>query len=370
MTAIHDVFHAEHNRVLQDLKAMVLGGTDSHGNTFTARADAAQWTGEMFFQAAKLVTEMEYQHLVFGEFVRKLSPNINAFAAYDATIDPAVTAEFAHAVYRFGHSMLTDTVNLTGFDPATGLANGTDKSMGLIQAFLNPTAYSSTTAGEFAIGGSQAVGNAIDPWVTDALRNNLVGLPLDLATLNIVRGRDAGIMTLNQVRADLYAKGVSHLAPYTSWDEFAAGLAHPEALENFIMAYSRDATLNGGLGNDTLSGGTGNDVFVFNTAPGATNVDTITDFSPNVNGNNDTIWLAGSVFTGLGATNATLNAAAFRQVTTATLGQVDATDRIIYNSTTGALSWDADGSGANFQAVQFAQLNPNLNLTNQDFRVI
>ena len=65
-----------------------------------------------------------------------------------------------------------------------------------------------------------------------------------------------------------------------------------------------------------------------------------------------------------------MSAVRFRQVTTATLGQVDATDRIIYNSTTGALSWDADGSGANFQAVQFAQLNPNLNLTNQDFRVI
>jgi len=137
-----------------------------------------------------------------------------------------------------------------------------------------------------------------------------------------------------------------------------------------INGLAGNDTLNGGLGNDTLSGGTGNDVFVFNTAPSATNLDTITDFSPNVNGNNDTIWLAGSVFTGLGATNATLNAAAFRQVTTATLGQVDATDRIIYNSTTGALSWDADGSGANFQAVQFAQLNPNLNLTNQDFRVI
>jgi len=137
-----------------------------------------------------------------------------------------------------------------------------------------------------------------------------------------------------------------------------------------INGLAGNDTINGGLGNDTLSGGAGNDVFVFNTAPSATNLDTITDFSPNVNGNNDTIWLAGSVFTGLGATNATLTAAAFRSVTNATLGQVDATDRIIYNSTTGALSWDADGNGANFQAVQFAQLNPNLNLTNQDFRVI
>ncbi len=255
LTAIHDVFHAEHNRVLMDLKAMIDGGVDSHGVTHAARADmAGQWTGEMYFQAAKLITEMEYQHIVFGEFVRKLSPNINAFAAYDATIDPAVTAEFAHAVYRFGHSMLTDQVDLRAFD-ANGVAiagPAGDNSMQLLEAFLNPLAYSKTTAGEFAIGGSQAVGNGIDIWVTDALRNTLVGLPLDLATLNIVRGRDTGMMSLNQVRADLYRQGVLHLKPYTNWEEFAAGLTHPEALENFIMAYSRDAILTQFASSKTL----------------------------------------------------------------------------------------------------------------------
>jgi len=252
LTAIHDVFHAEHNRVLIDIKAMIEGGVDSHGVTHLARADmAGQWTGEMYFQAAKLVTEMQYQHIVFGEFVRKFSPNITAFGAYDATIDPAVTAEFAHAVYRFGHSMLTDQVDLTAFGQ-NGVSTGVDKSMVLIQAFLNPLAYNKSTAGEFAIGGSQAVGNGIDIWVTDALRNNLVGLPLDLATLNIVRGRDAGLMTFNQVRADLYAQGVTHLKPFGNWEDFKAALTHPEALENFIMAYSRDAILQTFAGSKTL----------------------------------------------------------------------------------------------------------------------
>ena len=244
LTSIHDVFHAEHNRVLSDIKVLVNGGIDSDGVAHTARADAATWSGEDFFQAAKLATEMQYQHLVFGEFVRKFSPNVNAFAAYDVTLNPAVTAEFAHAVYRFGHSMLTETVDMEGFDAATGLANGTDNSMGLIEAFLNPLAYNDSTAGEIAIGMSGQVGNLIDEWVTDALRNNLVGLPLDLATLNIVRGRDSGIGSLNQVRADLYDQtGMASLKPYGSWDEFSLNLLHAESLENFIMAYARDAIL-------------------------------------------------------------------------------------------------------------------------------
>ena len=42
------------------------------------------------------------------------SRNVDAFLApngFDATIDPAIVAEFAHTVYRFGHSMLTETID-------------------------------------------------------------------------------------------------------------------------------------------------------------------------------------------------------------------------------------------------------------------
>lgn len=216
-------------------------------NQFYVDTHGTAWSGEKLFQAAKLVTEMEYQHLVFGEFARKLSPNINAFAAYDVTIDPAITAEFAHAVYRFGHSMLTDTVDMRGFDPITGLAisgQAGDNSMGLIEAFLNPMAYTATTAGEVALGMGAQVANGIDEWVTDALRNNLVGLPLDLATLNMVRGRDTGMASLNAVRADLYAQtGDVQLKPYNNWLEFGRNLLHPESLVNFIMAYARDEVI-------------------------------------------------------------------------------------------------------------------------------
>ena len=56
---------------------------------------------------------MQYQHLVFEEFARTVQPQVDEFLApngYDTTIDPSIVAEFAHTVYRFGHSMLTETV--------------------------------------------------------------------------------------------------------------------------------------------------------------------------------------------------------------------------------------------------------------------
>ena len=54
---------------------------------------------------------MEYQHLVFEEFGRKVQPAIRVFAAYDETLNGSIVSEFAHAVYRFGHSMLTESVD-------------------------------------------------------------------------------------------------------------------------------------------------------------------------------------------------------------------------------------------------------------------
>ena len=74
------------------------------------------WDGERLFQAAKFGTEMQYQHLVFEEFARKVQPMVDAFLApegFDTTINPAIVAEFAHTVYRFGHSMLLETIDRT-----------------------------------------------------------------------------------------------------------------------------------------------------------------------------------------------------------------------------------------------------------------
>ncbi len=113
LTAIHQMFHSEHDRLVGDIESTLalnpelsLAYHDTSATTFEY--------GERLFQAARFVTEMEYQHLVFEEFARKVQPAINPFEpfAFNQTdVNPAITAEFAHAVYRFGHSMLTETID-------------------------------------------------------------------------------------------------------------------------------------------------------------------------------------------------------------------------------------------------------------------
>ena len=88
------------------------------------------------------------------------------------------------------------------------------------------------------MGSSDQVGNELDEFVVETLRNNLLGLPLDLPTLNMTRARDAGIPPLNDVRRQIFAQtNDGQLAPYTSWSDFGQHLKHPESLINFVAAY-------------------------------------------------------------------------------------------------------------------------------------
>ena len=117
-------------------------------------------------------------------------------------------------------------------------------------------------------------------------------------------------------------------------------------------------TIDGLEGNDGLTGGTGVDTFVFSRALNATtNVDQIADFTVV----DDTIRLDDAIFTGL--TVGTLAVNALRIGAAA----ADADDRIIYDNTTGALSFDVDGNGAG-AAIQFATLSVGLRADEQRLR--
>ena len=142
---------------------------------------------------------------------------------------------------------------------------------------------------------------------------------------------------------------------------------------NVLSGLAGNDVLNGGAGNDTLiagagndilTGGLGSDVFRFdNTALSATtNVDTVLDFTHGV----DAMQLENAVFKKLAVTG-TLSAANFHASNDAT--PLDANDYIQYNATTGALYYDADGSGAG-AAIQFATLVGAPAVTAADFFVI
>ncbi|MFN7307445.1 MAG: calcium-binding protein, partial [Acetobacteraceae bacterium] len=106
-------------------------------------------------------------------------------------------------------------------------------------------------------------------------------------------------------------------------------------------------TISGNAGSDTVNGGAGNDSFIFNSPLGSNNDDLILSY----NAFEDTILLDQSVFGAIGAAGSPLAAGSFTVNSVAT-----STDhRIVFDNATGALFYDADGSGAG-SAVHFATL--------------
>ncbi|MEP7193083.1 MAG: peroxidase family protein, partial [Actinomycetota bacterium] len=257
LTSIHQIFHSEHDRLIGDFKNTLTADTSPSGVAALTQwqlptaQNPGGWNGERLFQAARFVTEMEYQHLVFGEFARKVQPAIQPFKAYHPDINAAIHAEFAHAVYRFGHSMLDEQVART--EDVKGAPALVDHSIPLLTAFLNPPEFSRSVvpgavltpqvaAGGILMGSSDQVGNELDEFVTETLRNNLLGLPLDLATVNITRAREAGVPPLNAFRRQIFG-AANELKPYTSWADFGQNLKHPESLINFVAAYGKHPTI-------------------------------------------------------------------------------------------------------------------------------
>ncbi len=124
--------------------------------------------------------------------------------------------------------------------------------------------------------------------------------------------------------------------------------------------YGRGGTdiIVGGAGNDKLYGGAGKDTFFFMARLNArTNVDKIMDFKSA----DDVFALRQSYFKNAG-TYGELNEAAFHLGKTAH----DADDRIIYDQATGALYYDADGTGSAAK-IKFATLANKATITYQDF---
>ncbi|WP_283258449.1 M10 family metallopeptidase C-terminal domain-containing protein [Pseudomonas sp. GX19020] len=168
------------------------------------------------------------------------------------------------------------------------------------------------------------------------------------------------------VRADLQSPGSN--TGFAAGDRYfeiedLVGSAYNDVLlgdagNNMISGGAGNDTLFGREGNDTLIGGAGRDVFVFNTAPGVANADLISDF----NIADDFIHLDDAIYFSL--TVGALDASRFAVGAAATT----AAHRIVYNQSSGAIFYDADGSGAG-EMVLIATVTANTALTAGHFLI-
>ena len=211
LAAIHTIFVREHNRLVDILAAQY-----------------PSWSGEELYQKARALVGGMTQRIVYNEFVPLLigKNTLSPYQGYNPLVDASMINEFSHAAYRVGHTMLSPTILRID-------AQGNEIPEGhlpLMSAFFNIETITLQGGIEPILRGlANQVSQNVDPFMVDDVRNLLFGnveMGMDLATLNIQRGRDHGLGTLNDVRQALGLK------PYKRFGQISSQKNIRRALRN------------------------------------------------------------------------------------------------------------------------------------------
>ncbi|MFK5924780.1 MAG: peroxidase family protein [Verrucomicrobiota bacterium] len=186
LTAMHTLFMREHNYWAKSI----------------AKANSSL-NGDQIYQLARSIVGAEIQIITYREFLPFLlgPKSLPPYQGYRDDVNPGISNVFASASYRFGHSMLS--ASILRLDRR--LEEIDEGHLDLASAFFNPDAILNEGGIDPILRGlAHQPAQEIDTLVVNDVRNFLFGPPgaggLDLAALNIQRGRDHGLPGYNEVR--------------------------------------------------------------------------------------------------------------------------------------------------------------------------
>ncbi|TJY61043.1 peroxiredoxin [Sinimarinibacterium sp. CAU 1509] len=242
LTAMHTLFVREHNLVADRIH----------------QRDPAL-SDERIYQRARAIVGAEVQAITYNEFLPiLLGPGVLApYAGYDADVNARMMNEFTSVAFRVGHSMVSPVLRRLESEGASVAAG----DLPLRDAYFQPQRLLTDGGIDPILRGlASQTAQEIDPFIVDDLRNFLFGSPgsggLDLAALNIQRGRDHGMPSYNGMRL---AFG---LPAKTRFDEISSD---PEIVQRLQQTYGSVDLIDpwiGGLSEDHVPGALVGELFI------------------------------------------------------------------------------------------------------------
>lgn len=187
LICMHTLFVREHNRLCDEI---VNNEPGLAGNDEAIYQKARRKVGALM----QVITYEEFLPAIMGENA------LSEYTGYNEYVNAGINNLFSTACYRLGHSMLSSTIKPTGLP-----------DLELRDMFFDPQLIIDNDIDPFFAGLAAEVMQEIDTRIIDDVRSFLFGPPsatnlLDLASLNIQRGRDHGLPHYNQCRIDLGLK--------------------------------------------------------------------------------------------------------------------------------------------------------------------
>jgi hypothetical protein len=232
LTSIHTLWMREHNHWADRIAT-----------------ETSLTTDEEIFQAARKIVNAEMQAITYNEWLPALTgTTLGAYTGFDSAVDPSVSNEFSAAAFRIGHSMLSSTL-LRLDDTGAVIPEG---NLALQSAFFNPDNITDVGIEPYLKGLASQAAQEIDNQIVDDVRNFLFGPPgaggVDLAALNIQRGRDHGLCDYNTMRVDY------GLAPVTDFTDITSDTAVSDALASVYADVNEIDPWIGMLAEDHVAG--------------------------------------------------------------------------------------------------------------------
>lgn len=184
LTVMHTLWAREHNRVA---KALL--------NAHSTCSD------EQVFQLARHIVVSQIQKIMYKDYLPIIlgepfynDSKLGVYDEYDDKVDPSIPNSFATAAYRFGHSQVQPVFPRLDKDGN----NITIGNLSLVDAFFDTSHYNSTGTDPVIRGLLKEPARSVDEYLNSILTNKLFANDInstgvDLASLNIMRGRDHGL---------------------------------------------------------------------------------------------------------------------------------------------------------------------------------
>lgn len=218
LLSLHTVFMREHNRLVEEFK-----------NQDPSLSD------EQLYQMARKVVGAQVQQVTYNEFLPAILGEgaVKPYQGYKPDVDPRISNVFSTAAYRMGHSQIEPIIWREGED-----GNSIpERDLALLHAFFAPERLSEGGIEPILRGLTNFIQEPTDQDISHALRNMLFGRPgsggMDLASINIQRGRDHGLPDFNGVRESF------GLAPVASFQELTGDPVLASKLEQTYVSIDK-----------------------------------------------------------------------------------------------------------------------------------